>query len=86
MKGCEFDGCYKSHQKKMSHKVSWCERLKVESWNQSFVLLMNRLNMRRHAQTTEGCKRSQASPTFTLIKKGVDVNMDQGFYKEKAIK
>jgi hypothetical protein len=39
--------------------------------------------MSRHAQT-EGCKRSQASPTFTLIKKGVDVNMDQGFYKEKG--
>jgi hypothetical protein len=24
-------------------------------------------------------------PTFTLIKKGVVVNMDQGFYKEKAM-
>ncbi len=40
--------------------------------------------MTRHAQT-EGSQKVTSQPTFTLIKKGVVVNMDQGFYKEKAM-
>jgi hypothetical protein len=35
--------------------------------------------------TNRRLQKVTSRPTFTLIKKGVVVNMDQGFYKEKAM-